>query len=76
METAELQPKTFIRVWQQSDTPDEAAKKLSQSKEKLIALASIFRQKGIELKRMRKGRVALDVSELAELAKKYAPKKN
>ena len=74
METT-IEPKSFIKVWQNSDTPDEVAKKFESKKEKMSALASIYRKKGIPLKRMKKGPKLFDnIDVLVEYAKKLETK--
>ena len=64
----------FIRVWQGSESVQEAADKLGITKESAGQRASHYRsQLGIQLKKMSKGAAKLDVAALQALAQQTAP---
>lgn len=59
--------KRFIKVWQESNSVEEAAEKLNQSANTIRTKCSYYRMRGINLKRFRK-RNELNWQELREYA--------
>ena len=61
-------PAEFVKAWQESQTADEAAKKLSMPKPTVLARVSEYRSMGIKLKPMRRAQKdRLNVDELNRL---------
>lgn len=69
---SKIDPKDFVKYWQSLDETEEIANKLGTTREKVIQLASIYRRKGVPLKKMKKGPSKTDLTELVTLAKKYS----
>lgn len=51
-------PEQFIRVWNQSSSASEVARKLKMTRLSALSRASRYRKQGIQLKAMPKGRPA------------------
>jgi hypothetical protein len=65
----------FVETWQQSDSADEVAEKLSMPKPIVLARASGYRKIGIKIKKMKKKSPVIDVERLNKLIEKLETEK-
>lgn len=75
-----ISPEEFVRVWQESDSPQEVADKLGMPKNIVLARSAVYRKNrkdgtaGVPLKKMeRKNPRKLDVAALTKLTGATAP---
>jgi hypothetical protein len=64
----------FVTAWQKATSLREAAEAMGASEQSVSARACHMRARGVPLKKMSGGPAPLDISALAALAKKLAPK--
>jgi hypothetical protein len=54
-----VSPEEFVVAWQMSKTAEEAAQRLGMPKGIVLARASFYREKGVNLKTMKRGKKKL-----------------
>jgi len=69
--TKSYDPKNLIATWNKADDTEEVATKLSLSKDQVVQLASMYRKKGIFMKKMKKGPDKTDINDLIQFSKKF-----
>lgn len=69
----DVTPEQFVKVWEASETAEEAAEKLKMPKGIAAARASTYRQLGVKLKKMKRNyKRAIDVSGLNALIQRLS----